>query len=129
MPEVLATVARHVLARSITAELGQAEASGVVPDRVFELLEEARQGGLSLDLSAANAQARRTVARAMDALAVDPAPERAQSTLALIDRAWRLGVWFGLWDTQNRFFEIWRRRPEARPALRALAERLGFRLD
>ena len=129
VPEVLATVARHVLARSITAELGQAEASGVVPDRVFDLLEEARQGGLSLDLSAANPQARRTVARAMDALAVDPAPERAQSALALIDRAWRLGVWFGLWDTQNRFLEIWRRRPEARPALRALAERLGFRLD
>ena len=128
VPELLTAVARHVLARSITAELEQVEASGIVPDRVFDLLEEARQVGLTLDLSAANAPMRRAVARAMDALAGDPEPERARSTLTLIDRAWRLGVWFGLWDTQNRFLEIWRRHPQARPALRPLAERLGFQL-
>jgi hypothetical protein len=38
-------------------------------------------------------------------------------------------VRYGQWQAQNRFFEIWRERPVARPALRPLADRLGFELD
>jgi alpha-amylase/alpha-mannosidase (GH57 family) len=129
VPEVLTAVARRVLARSVAAELHGVEASGVVPDRALELLGQARQLGLTLDLTAVNAPMRRAVAHAIDALGGDPTPARARLALALVDRASRLGVWFGLWDAQNRFFEIWRTRPEARPALRPLAERLGFKLD
>jgi alpha-amylase/alpha-mannosidase (GH57 family) len=129
VPEVLTAVARRVLVRSLAAELRDVEESGVVPDGALDLLGQARELGLTLDLTTANAPMRRAVARAMDVLANDPTPAQARLTLALVDRAWRLGVWFGFWDTQNRFFEIWRARPEARPALRPLAERLGFQLD
>ncbi len=129
VPEPLTMVARHVLAHDITLELVQVEMTGTVPDRVVELMDEAQALGLLLDVSAASAPMRRTVARTMDALTADPAPERVRSALALIECAQRLGVRFGLWGTQNRFFEIWRERPEARDALRPMADRLGFQLD
>ena len=39
-----------------------------------------------------------------------------------------VGLRFGLWGTQNRFFEIWRARPEAHATLAPLATELGFKL-
>ncbi len=129
VPEALTMVARHLLARDITRELWEMEATRVVPERVFELMDEAQALGLSLDLGAGDAPMRRAVSLAMDALTADPTPERGRSVLALVECADRLRVGFGFWQTQNRFFEIWGRRPDARPALRPLAERLGFRLD
>ena len=41
----------------------------------------------------------------------------------------RLGIRFGLWAAQNRFFDLWRARPEARGTLAPLAEALGFDLS
>ncbi len=46
--------------------------------------------------------------------------------LAVIDGARRLGVGFDRWGAQNRVFELWRRMPEARPALAPLAAALGL---
>jgi len=37
-------------------------------------------------------------------------------------------VRFGLWATQNRFFDVWRARPEARARLAPLGAVLGFDL-
>ena len=45
----------------------------------------------------------------------------------LID-ARALGLRFGLWATQNRFFEIWRGQRDARPRLVPLGAALGFKL-
>ncbi|PYM04215.1 MAG: glycoside hydrolase [Candidatus Rokuibacteriota bacterium] len=129
VPEALTMVARHVLAHDITLELGPVEMTGTVPERVVELMDEAQALGLSLDMSAASPPMRRAVARAMDVLTADPTPERVRAALALIECAQRLGVRFGLWETQNRFFEVWRGRPEARDALRPMADRLGFHLE
>jgi hypothetical protein len=48
---------------------------------------------------------------------------------ALIEGARRLGLRYGHWVTQNRFFELWRGSgPEARRALGPLADALGFDL-
>jgi alpha-amylase/alpha-mannosidase (GH57 family) len=128
-PEALTMVARHVLSRDITRLLADVDATGRVPDRVLELVDEAESLGLALDIGAARAPMRRAVALAMDALIADPAPERVLAVLSLIEAAQRLGVRYGQWQAQNRFFEIWRERPVARPALRPLADRLGFELD
>jgi hypothetical protein len=128
IPDALAMLARHVLARDIVAEVAQIEAAGVVPERVFDLASEAQEIELTLDLSAARPAMRRAVAAAMRALTDDPSSERVHAALALIECAQRLDVGFGIWDAQNQLFEIWRARPEARRHLRPLADRLGFQL-
>ena len=46
-----------------------------------------------------------------------------------IEAAIRLGVGFGEWRCQNRFFALWRLHPEGRETLRPLADVLGFRLE
>jgi alpha-amylase/alpha-mannosidase (GH57 family) len=127
-PEALTMIARHVLAQDITAEIAQIDASGAIPERVFDLLREAQTLGLTLDLSDASPAMSRAVAGAIDALAAQPSTARVQTALRLIDGARRLGVDFGLWPAQNRLFEIWRARPGARAALGPLAESLGFLL-
>jgi hypothetical protein len=70
----------------------------------------------------------RAVARALDALAERPTPERVASTVALIQGARRLEVRFWLWRTQNRFFALWQAHPDVRAILRPLADVLGFDL-
>jgi len=47
----------------------------------------------------------------------------------LVEDAGALGLEFGLWEAQNRFFEIWRAQPEARPVLTPLATALVFNLN
>ena len=63
---------------------------------------------------------RRAVLAALDAVAAEPAPDRITTVGRLVEDAGALGLDFGLWDVQNRFFEIWRdaggRPPDARPA-------------
>jgi len=62
-------------------------------------------------------------------VAPTPSAERVAEALALIEGARRLGLRYGHWATQNQFFELWRASgPEARGALRPLAEALGFNL-
>jgi hypothetical protein len=92
-------------------------------------MEEARALGLSLDLRPARFAANRVVRRALEAVAATPSAERVAEALALIEGARRLGLRYGHWATQNQFFELWRASgPEARGALRPLAEALGFNL-
>jgi alpha-amylase/alpha-mannosidase (GH57 family) len=127
VPDVLNAVARHVLARQITAELSQVGVLGV-PDRAFGLLEEAKSLGIALDLGAAAPLMRQAVASAMEALAADPSSVGVRVAMRLIDGARRLTVDFGLWQAQTRFFEIWRTQPDARSVLGPLGDQLGYAL-
>jgi hypothetical protein len=105
------------------------EAEGAVPDRVFELMGEASALGLAPDLTAASAPVRRAVAAALDALAEECGAARLRTAIDLVESARRLGVDFDEWQTQNRFIDLWRARPDARDLLAPLGERLGFQLE
>ena len=108
IPEALAIVARHVLEQEARAELARLGDGGALPERAVELVREARALGLTLDLTPATPALRRAVLGALGT---------------------RLGGDFGLWEAQNRLFEIWRAQPEARPVLEPLAAALGFNLN
>ncbi|MBI4271715.1 MAG: DUF3536 domain-containing protein [Candidatus Rokubacteria bacterium] len=127
IPEALALVARHVLEERIQAELARMEAA--IPARAFELVTEAQALGLTLDLMPARFVMHRAVQRALAAVEATPAPERVAEAVALVTGAQELGVRFGTWATQNRFFGLWQSRPEAREALEPLAATLGFALQ
>ena len=130
IPEALALVARHVMSQELLADLARLEAAGggPLPDRLFELAGEASALRLTLDLADGRHTATRMVTRALEAVAAAPSAERAAEALALIEGADRLGLRYGLWATQNRFFEIWNRHREARAWLQPLGAALGFRL-
>jgi len=68
------------------------------------------------------------VARVLELVAESPSRERVAQASALIEGARRLGIRYGHWATQNRFFQIWSERPEARGDLLPLAQALGFSL-
>jgi len=130
-PEALALVARHVLSQEVLAELARFEAArgaGPLPDRLFELAGEATAVWLTLDLTDGKPTATRMVARALDRVAEAPTAEHIADALALIEGANRLGLRYGRWATQNRFFELWNRHREARARLAPLGAVLGFRL-
>ena len=130
IPEALAIVARHVLEQEALAELARLDGGGPLPERAVELVGEAPALGLTLDLTPARpalrrggaGRARRRGGRA-GARRASP-PSGAWSTDAAA-----LGLDFGLWDVQNRFFEIWRTRADARPVLAPLGATLGFNLE
>jgi hypothetical protein len=128
IPDVLRVTAKHVLEHQLTAELERTPETGTLSERAFELSQEARAMGLTLDLTAVRPVMGRAVARALDALGERPAPERVAATVALIEGARRLEARFGTWHTQNRFFALWQRLPQARAVLRPLADTLGFDL-
>jgi alpha-amylase/alpha-mannosidase (GH57 family) len=128
IPEVLRVTGKHVLEHQLTAEVERVPDSGALPERAFELAEEARSLGLSLDLGASRPVMMRAVAEVLDALAEQPTPDRVDAAVALIEGARRLPVRFGRWHAQNRFFQLWRARPEAQPILRPLADALDFNL-
>jgi alpha-amylase/alpha-mannosidase (GH57 family) len=128
IPEILRLTARYVLERRIVTTLATIEGDGL-PQEVFELAAEARRLGLTLDLFPARPAMRETVRRALARVAEEPTPERVAPAVALVEGARQLGVPFGLWATQNAFFDLWRARPDAHAALAALAARLGFALD
>jgi len=130
IPEALALVARHVLGQELLGELDLFEFAGdagPLPARLFDLAGEATALGLTLDLADGKAATTRMVARALDAVADAPTPERVAEALALIEGANRLGLRYALWAAQNRFFEIWNRQTEARGRLQPLGAVLGFR--
>jgi len=128
IPEALALVARHVLEQEVAAALASLPELGVMPGRVFALVEEARALGLTLDLSPQRFVVHRAVGQALDAVAEEPSRGRVARVIALIEDARRLDVRYGHWATQNRFFQLWRDRPDARSTLWPLAVTLGFNL-
>jgi hypothetical protein len=129
IPEALAIVARHVLEQEALAELARLGEGGALPERAAEVVREARALGLTLDLAPATPALRRAVLDALDAVAAEPGAERVAAVQRLVQQAGALGVDVGLWEAQNRFFEIWRAQPAARPVLAPLAAALGFNLD
>ena len=128
IPEALAIIARHVLEEQITAELQSLPELLVIPDRVVAIVDEAKALGLTLDLMPQRFVMHRAVGRALDAVAESPSRERVAQATALIEGARRLGIRYGHWATQNRFFQIWSERPDARADLLPLAAALGFSL-
>jgi hypothetical protein len=130
IPEALAIVARHVLEQETLATLARLDdGGGALPERAAELVREARALGLALDLTSAKPTLQRALLGALDAVAAEPGPERVTAVRRLVEDARALGLEFGLWEAQNRFFEIWRAQPDARPVLAPLATTLGFNLD
>jgi hypothetical protein len=128
IPDVFRITARHVLEGEITTALADVADTGVIPETVFELGAEARALGLSLDLSPARERVGLAITRALEAIGAKPAPDRVGAALALVAGANELGVRFGLWRTQNVFFDLWRSHRDVRPQLLALARALGFDL-
>jgi hypothetical protein len=128
IPEVLRIIAKHVLEGQLVAELRRAADATPLPAPLFEVSEEARSLGLKLEATAARPIISRAVGQALDALSERPTPDRVASFEALVLGLERLGLHFELWQTQNRFFALWRDHPEARETLRPLAGALGFAL-
>jgi len=128
LPEALAIVARHVLEQQVAAELQPLPELGVIPDRAFAIVGEAQTLGLTLDLAPLRFIMHRAVTQALDAIAESASSERVARATALIEGARRLGVPYGHWATQNRFFQLWRERADARDVLLPLATTLGFSL-
>ena len=128
LPEALAIVARHVLEQQVAAELQPLPELGAIPDRAFTIVGEAQTLGLTLDLAPLRFIMHRAVTLALDAIAESASSERVNRATALIEGARRLGIRYGHWATQNRFFQLWRERPDARDVLLPLATTLGFSL-
>jgi len=128
IPEVFRLTAKHVIEKAIIGDLQRTLEMGGIPERAFELADEARALGLILDLTPVRFAMRGATARALQNLSAAPTAERVAATIALIIGLQRLGVRFGLWRTQNEFFELWHERPHARVILRPLATTLGFEL-
>jgi alpha-amylase/alpha-mannosidase (GH57 family) len=128
IPEVLRITAKYMLEEELVAELKRAAYSTALPERVFEVSEEARSLGLELDSAAVRPIIRLMVGRGLDALAERVTAERVAPTVTLVLGARRLGFGFGLWHTQNRVFALWRDHPEARETLRPLVDALDFAL-
>ena len=128
IPEVLQIIAKHVLEDQLVAELRRTADATPLPELLFEVSEEARSLGLTLEATAARPIISRTLAKALDALTERPTAERVAGFEALVLGLKRLGLDLELWPTQNRFFALWRDHPEARETLRPLADALGFAL-
>jgi hypothetical protein len=128
IPEALALVARHVLEQQVTVELEPLPQFAAIPERAFAIVDEARALGLTLDLTSRRGLLHQALAQAIDDIAAAPSGDGVARAIALIEGARRLGVPYGRWATQNRFFQLWRERPEARGILKALAVTLGFNL-
>jgi hypothetical protein len=128
IPEALAIIARHVLEEQASTELQPILDEPAIPDRFVAVLEEARALGLTPDLMPQRFVMNLAVSRALDAIADSPSRERIGQATTLVESARRLGVRYGHWAAQNRFFQIWSERPEARADLMPLATALGFNL-
>jgi alpha-amylase/alpha-mannosidase (GH57 family) len=128
IPDALALVARYVLEQDLLAELEQTGRLGAIAPRAFELADEARALGLTLDLKPARPPMQRAVLRALGEVAGPADADRIARATALVEGALRLDVDFGLWGAQTRFFDLWRALPDARPALGKLADLLRFNL-
>src|SRR5262249_31356214 len=129
IPDALALVARHVLEQEVSAEVRRISGPGALPASVDELLGEAHALGLSLNLTPIRPALERTLEHALDTIAEEPSADRIDAARRLVADAQRLRLGLRLWAGQNRYFEIWRAHPAARPSLRPLGLALGFALD
>ena len=125
IPDTLALIARHVLELEVVAPLRQAPVVGI-PPAVFEQVDEARRLGLALDLTPAERGISDAIHAALDRIAAEPTTDHVANAVALVSGARELGVPFGLWAIQNRFFDLWQQYPGEREALTPLATLLGF---
>jgi hypothetical protein len=128
IPVTLAMVARHVLEQEALAVLDDAAELGVLPDRMFELAAEAATFNLALDLAPARATMHRAMVAALDRVAERLTEAEVARAVALVEGTERLRLRYKRWSTQNRFFELWQAKPDARPVLAPLARALGFAL-
>jgi alpha-amylase/alpha-mannosidase (GH57 family) len=128
IPDALALIGRHVLESEANERLTTTPMNGGIPANVFELVSEARQLGFTLDLSAAKDAMGEAITRSLQAVRDDATRERISQAAVLIGGAMHLGIRFGLWGTQNEFFELWGALPDTRQDLLPLAELLGFAL-
>jgi hypothetical protein len=131
IPPALALVARHVFEEEILTELSwlpRLDVPRAIPARVFELAAEAQALGLTIDLGRARPAMREAVHDALARVSQAPGPEAVAEAVGLIEGAGRLGLRYGRWGAQSRFFEVWQARPEAREVLAPLAAVLGFSL-
>jgi hypothetical protein len=126
IPEVLRITTKYVLEEELVAEVARAADSTTLPERAFEISEEARALGLELDCTAARPSIRLMVGLSLDALAERVTAERVTPLVTLVLGARRIGLRFGLWHTQNRVFALWRDHPEAHDTLGPLLHALGF---
>ena len=128
IPEALAIIARHVLEQQVSLELLSVPDLTAIPERVVAIVDEAKALGLTLDLISQRFVMQSAVARVLELVAESPTRDRVAQATALIEGARRLGIRYGHWAAQNRFFEIWTERPDARGELLPLANALGFSL-
>jgi len=127
IPEVLRVTAKHVLQQELTAAFERPDLTAV-PERAFEIAEEARSLGLELDFAAVHHRITRMVEGGLDALAEKVTAEQVAPLVTFVLEARRIGLRFGLWQTQNRVFALWRDHPTARDTLRPLLDALDFAL-
>jgi hypothetical protein len=128
IPDALAIIARHVLEREVSLGLLSVPDLAAIPDRVVALVDEAKALGLTLDLMPQRFVMQSAMARVLALVAESPSRECVAQATALIEGARRLGIRYGHWVSQNRFFQIWSERPDARGDLLPLATALGFSL-
>ena len=76
IPEVLRITSKYVLEEELVAEVARAADSTTLPERAFEISEEARALGLELDCTAARPSIRLMVGLSLDALAERVTAER-----------------------------------------------------
>jgi alpha-amylase/alpha-mannosidase (GH57 family) len=131
-PDALALAARYVLQRDLERDLpGLAEADRI-PDRVHELMAEARSLGIDLALPrerVAGHLERAFLAR-LSRLCEELTSVGIEAALAVLRVARELGCVPELWAAQNRFFEIWQGQPpDGRRLLAPLGAALGFGLE
>jgi len=130
-PEALALAARYVLRRDLERALPGLAEDGEIPERIHELLGEARLLGIDLALERERTapHLERALLVRMSRLAEGISPERVERTLAVLRLAESVGVAPDLWAAQNRFFQLWRQQDaETRGVLMPLAAGLGFGL-
>jgi hypothetical protein len=131
-PEALTLAARYVLQRELERLVPALADVDEVPERVRDVLAEAR--GLGLDLALERQQVAGHLERALLArmarLWESVTPERVESATVALRVGRELQCGPDLWAAQNRFFDLWRgANPEARRVLGPLGDALGFRLD
>jgi len=117
-----------VLEQQVSLELLSVPDLTAIPERVVAIVDEAKALGLTLDLISQRFVMQSAVARVLELVAESPTRDRVAQATALIEGARRLGIRYGHWAAQNRFFEIWTERPDARGELLPLANELGFSL-
>ena len=126
IPETLAVVARRVLEQDTLAALAEVPVRLAIPPRAFEFSNHARKLHLTLNLAPARAQLRDSLTRALDLVEQAPTAATVAQAVALIEGADRLGMGFGHWAAQNRFFSLWQSREDLHDTLSPLARALGL---